>query len=234
MKLGPLTKQQTRVLLLLCAGKTVGEIADELDISLKTVGSHRYSVLSKLGVHNNVELLLYAQKQGWVPCEDCSHLADHDGSRVRSRHHHGSSTDAHRGVVVRGPGGRMSQEALDFGLLYRVEDSARSLYRMLNDAIKPGEMLRVAGACGIDRGDLRRSLDRDGRRVAVEHALAIAALASTTDRRTIASTFAGALGFDIRETTPLTDKERADRLEVAMRSMPLGEQLVANALGGRR
>ena len=68
------------------------------------------------------------------------------------------------------------QESLDFGRLYRVTDSVRGLYRALNDAVDSIGILPAAGACGIDRGDLRRSLDRDGRRVAAEHAMAIAAI----------------------------------------------------------
>jgi hypothetical protein len=42
------------------------------------------------------------------------------------------------------------------------------------------------------------------------------------------------LDLQVFPRTTLTDKERADRLEAAMRAMPLGDQILANVLGGTR
>lgn len=40
-------------------------------------------------------------------------------------------------------------------------------------------------------------------------------------------------GYEPMRTTPLTDKERADRMEVALKMLgPVGEQAMRNALGG--
>lgn len=130
----------------------------------------------------------------------------------------------------------MSQEGLDFGFHYRVADGTRDIYRNLSDTAAKVGLLQAAGACGIDSGDLRRSLDRNGRRVAVEHAMAIAAIAGYDQRRAIASAFVDTLGFEIADALPrLSDKERAARLEGALRTLgPLGEQAMLQALGGRR
>jgi hypothetical protein len=130
----------------------------------------------------------------------------------------------------------MSQEALNFGRLYLVADATRVLYRKLNDAIDQIGIVPAAGACGTDRSDLRRALDRDGRRVAVEHALAIAACASSDTSRAILESFSDPLGFCVVDDLPkMTDKERADRAEGALRALgPIGEQAMVNAYGGRR
>lgn len=133
----------------------------------------------------------------------------------------------------------MSQQALDFGRLYRVEEQERVIYRSLNDAVESiGGIVVAAGACGIDRADLRRSLDHKTRYLAVEHAMSITAIlrGSNSDLASrICRAFVSVADFAIADAAPpLTDRERADRLESAMRSMPLGEQLVAHALGGRR
>ena len=130
----------------------------------------------------------------------------------------------------------MSQEGLDFGFLYRVEDGTRDLYRTLHETTAKVGLLKSAGACGIDSGDLRRALDHKNRYVAVEHAMAIAAIADYDQRRQIAQTFAETLGFTIADQLPpMSDKERAARLEGALRTLgPLGEQALLQALGGRR
>jgi hypothetical protein len=129
----------------------------------------------------------------------------------------------------------MSQEKLDFGRLYKVADATRHLYRRINDCVDVVGILTAAGACGIDRSDLRRSLDRDGRRLAVEHALSIAAVSSVDMGGRIAQAFVEPLGFEIAEpAAPMTDNERAARLEVALRQLgPVGEQALRNALKGR-
>ncbi len=128
------------------------------------------------------------------------------------------------------------QESMDFGRLYRINDGARRVYRHLADAVDITGVLAAAGACGVDRGDMRRSLDRDGRRVAVEHAMSIAALVDSVDmRRQIATAIVQPLGFRLIDDAPIDDKEARIRLESALRSLgPIGEAKMAEAYAGRR
>jgi hypothetical protein len=126
-----------------------------------------------------------------------------------------------------------NQEAFDFGRLYKVADASRAMYRVLNDAVDMVGILPAAGACGIDRGDLRRALDRDGRRMAIEHVMAIGALVQGQDIRTqIGGCFVKPLELAVCAALPeLTDKERADRCEAALRALgPLGEAARVAAL----
>ena len=60
----PLTPREVEVLRLVAAGYTNRQIAEELTISVRTVESHRASVMDKLGLHSRVELVRYAKKQG--------------------------------------------------------------------------------------------------------------------------------------------------------------------------
>lgn len=128
------------------------------------------------------------------------------------------------------------QEGLDFGRTYRVGESVRTVYRRLNDAVDITGVLPAAGACGIDRGDLRRALDRDGRKIAVEHAMHIAALVDSIDmRRQIAAAIVQPLGFKLVDDAPMDDKEARIRLESALRSLgPIGEATLAAAYGRSR
>ena len=119
-----------------------------------------------------------------------------------------------------------------------VESSARRVYRLLNDAIGSiGGLEVAAGLCGINDGDLRRSLDRNGRRVAVEHAIAIGSRVSRFNA-TLATTLGSALvetfNLEVFPRVTLKLEDRVERLERLVLSMPLGEQLLANAYGGRR
>ena len=41
------------------AGKTVGEIAEDLSLSVKTVSTYRTHLLEKMNLKNNAELMLY-------------------------------------------------------------------------------------------------------------------------------------------------------------------------------
>jgi hypothetical protein len=98
-----------------------------------------------------------------------------------------------------------------------VDEGVRRVYRMLDDALGSiGGIAVAAGVCGIDRGDLRRALDRNGRRMAVEHVMAINARlfrynASLATK--IGSALVEAANLDVFPRVTLTDKERADRLE---------------------
>ncbi len=61
-----LTPRQREVLQLLAEGRTMKEIASILDISVRTVESHKYEVMATLAVENTAELVQYAIKIGLV------------------------------------------------------------------------------------------------------------------------------------------------------------------------
>jgi DNA-binding NarL/FixJ family response regulator len=63
-----LSDREDEVLRLIAIGRTVGEIARQLDLSVKTVSTYRSIVLRKLGMENNAQLMRYAQEHklgGW-------------------------------------------------------------------------------------------------------------------------------------------------------------------------
>jgi pimeloyl-ACP methyl ester carboxylesterase/DNA-binding CsgD family transcriptional regulator len=60
---GGLPPRQMQVLRLIAEGKTNGEIADELVISLRTVERHVAELYARLGVRNRVEAAAFAMKQ---------------------------------------------------------------------------------------------------------------------------------------------------------------------------
>jgi DNA-binding NarL/FixJ family response regulator len=62
----PLTPRETEVLKLVAEGYTSRQIADTLVISEKTVDRHRSNMLEKLGLHDRVELVRYAIRNGLV------------------------------------------------------------------------------------------------------------------------------------------------------------------------
>jgi DNA-binding NarL/FixJ family response regulator len=59
-----LSDREDQVLRLIAAGRTVGEIAVDLSLSVKTVSGYRTLVLRKLGLKNNAQLMRYAQEHG--------------------------------------------------------------------------------------------------------------------------------------------------------------------------
>lgn len=63
---GVLTARERQVLKLVARGKRSREIAASLEISHKTVDTHRLRVLAKLGLRNNSELIRYAIGRGYV------------------------------------------------------------------------------------------------------------------------------------------------------------------------
>ena len=58
-----LSDREYEVLRLFAAGKSVGEIAAELSLSVKTVSTYRTRLLAKLRLKNNAELIRYAVTQ---------------------------------------------------------------------------------------------------------------------------------------------------------------------------
>jgi two-component system, NarL family, response regulator LiaR len=61
-----LTNREMEVLLLMARGKTNQEIADELFIAVKTVKVHVSNILSKLGVQDRTQAVIYAFKHSLV------------------------------------------------------------------------------------------------------------------------------------------------------------------------
>jgi DNA-binding NarL/FixJ family response regulator len=55
-----LSNREYQVLCLIAAGKPPREIAAELSVSVKTIGTHRARILMKMGLRNNAELVQYA------------------------------------------------------------------------------------------------------------------------------------------------------------------------------
>ncbi|BAU28060.1 LuxR family two component transcriptional regulator [Aneurinibacillus soli] len=61
-----LTGREMEILLQIAQGKSNQEIADELFIALKTVKTHVSSILSKLGVQDRTQAVIYAFKHGLI------------------------------------------------------------------------------------------------------------------------------------------------------------------------
>lgn len=57
-----LSDREFQVMRLIGSGKTVGEIADILSLSVKTVSGYRARVIEKTGLKNNAELMKYAMR----------------------------------------------------------------------------------------------------------------------------------------------------------------------------
>ena len=62
-----LTARQLEVLRLVAEGQTTPQIAKRLNLSVKTVETHRSEVMKRLGVHEVVSLVRYAVRVGLVP-----------------------------------------------------------------------------------------------------------------------------------------------------------------------
>ncbi len=63
---GELTKRQRDVLRLIIAGRRMKEIAATLDLSARTVETHKYEMMRVLGVESTAELVALAVKRGIV------------------------------------------------------------------------------------------------------------------------------------------------------------------------
>jgi len=62
-----LSQREREVVQLLAEGKTAKEIADELNVSVKTVETHRTNIMGKLNIHRLAELTKYAIREGLPP-----------------------------------------------------------------------------------------------------------------------------------------------------------------------
>jgi DNA-binding NarL/FixJ family response regulator len=64
-----LTSREQEILVLLAEGLSAKEIAEKLYISPRTVENHRSSIMRKLDLHTNHELIRYAAKLGLIDLE---------------------------------------------------------------------------------------------------------------------------------------------------------------------
>jgi two-component system, NarL family, response regulator NreC len=55
-----LTRRELEVLKMIAEGNSVKEIAYQLGLSTKTVGTHKFNLMRKLDIHNKVQLVIYA------------------------------------------------------------------------------------------------------------------------------------------------------------------------------
>jgi DNA-binding NarL/FixJ family response regulator len=65
----PLTLREREVLALIASGSTNQRIADLLELSRKTVESHRTNIMKKLDAHDVTELVRYAIRTGLIPVD---------------------------------------------------------------------------------------------------------------------------------------------------------------------
>ncbi len=63
-RLGRLTERERQVLALVVAGKTSKAIAQDLDISVKTVENHRHNLMTKAGATSIAQLIAWASEPG--------------------------------------------------------------------------------------------------------------------------------------------------------------------------
>jgi DNA-binding NarL/FixJ family response regulator len=62
--LSALTGRQLEVLRHLARGESVKDIASQMHLSQKSVDSHKYRIMNKLGIHDRVELARFAIREG--------------------------------------------------------------------------------------------------------------------------------------------------------------------------
>jgi two-component system response regulator NreC len=65
-----LTPRQREVLQLAAEGKTNAEIAARLNISVRTVENHRATLMQRLGLRNQSELIRYTIRHGLIPLDE--------------------------------------------------------------------------------------------------------------------------------------------------------------------
>jgi DNA-binding NarL/FixJ family response regulator len=61
-----LSDREYQVFQMLVAGQAVSEIANELNLSVKTVSTHKARLMEKMGIDNQAELVRYAMKHRLV------------------------------------------------------------------------------------------------------------------------------------------------------------------------
>jgi DNA-binding NarL/FixJ family response regulator len=67
---GPLTARQREVLRLIADGMTTKGIAHRLNVSIKTIDTHRAQIMDRLGIRDIAGLVRYAVRVGLISPED--------------------------------------------------------------------------------------------------------------------------------------------------------------------
>ena len=67
--LATLTPKEREVLQLIAEGKSTRQIAEQLSMNVKTVATHRYLILEKLGLATTTDLIRFAIKEGLIPLQ---------------------------------------------------------------------------------------------------------------------------------------------------------------------
>ncbi len=62
----PITERETEVLRLIASGYSNKEIAQQLDLSVKTVEAHKANAMRKLDLTSRIDIVKYAILQGWL------------------------------------------------------------------------------------------------------------------------------------------------------------------------
>ena len=62
----PLTDREREILILVAQGNSNKRIAQQLDVSVRTVETHRLNLRKKLGIETPAGLIRYALQQGWI------------------------------------------------------------------------------------------------------------------------------------------------------------------------
>lgn len=62
-----LTRRESEILVLIAEGRSTGEIAHQLDVSVHTLRNHVRNVLLKLGTHSRLEAVTLAIREGLIP-----------------------------------------------------------------------------------------------------------------------------------------------------------------------
>ncbi len=65
-----LTPREKEVLVLISDGLTNSDIGDKLGISIKTVDRHRENIMKKLELHNRIDLVKYAIREGLIDLDE--------------------------------------------------------------------------------------------------------------------------------------------------------------------
>lgn len=62
----PLTEREREILILVAQGNSNKRIAQQLDVSVRTVETHRLNLRRKLGIETPAGLIKYALQRGWI------------------------------------------------------------------------------------------------------------------------------------------------------------------------
>jgi DNA-binding NarL/FixJ family response regulator len=61
-----ITDREAEVLRLIASGYSNKEIAQQLDLSVKTVEAHKANAMRKLDLNSRIDIVRYAILQGWL------------------------------------------------------------------------------------------------------------------------------------------------------------------------